>query len=229
LRAMDHTALFNDARLLAAATASLLEELEELPRGAAASGRLQEDVARNVNQLRMKLTSLQNTSAASPFLASDRAWQEQLRHLGGTVAGLHSDLQRRIGRADASARETREREELLSGASRQEAMEKMQLLADEQRSLAKSDRMVDDMFSQGKGVLGELSSQRSRLKGVRTRMLDVANTLGLSQTLIRAIERRQNLDAWLVYGGMAATLGLVYCLYSWRFGPPPPPPPQQPT
>ena len=43
------------------------------------------------------------------------------------------------------------------------------------------------------------------------------NTLGLSTSLMRVIERRQKLDQWLVYFGMLLTLAVIYALYSWKF------------
>ena len=41
------------------------------------------------------------------------------------------------------------------------------------------------------------------------------NRVGLSDSLLRLIERRQRVDKALAYGGMAATLVLVGALYYW--------------
>ena len=41
-------------------------------------------------------------------------------------------------------------------------------------------------------------------------MLDVLNTVGLSDSLLRVIDRRHKLDRWLTYGGMVRHTTLCY-------------------
>lgn len=41
-------------------------------------------------------------------------------------------------------------------------------------------------------------------------MLDVANTLGLSQTVIRWIERRTAEDKYIFWGGVLVTVTVMY-------------------
>jgi Golgi SNAP receptor complex protein 2 len=36
-------------------------------------------------------------------------------------------------------------------------------------------------------------------------VLDVLNSVGLGETLLRLIERRQRMDIWLTYGGMVGS------------------------
>jgi len=56
---------------------------------------------------------------------------------------------------------------------------------------------------------------------VRTRCCalwqDVMNTLGLSNSLMGVIERRQRMDRWFVYLGMIIMLGFLYLLYWWKY------------
>jgi hypothetical protein len=78
--------------------------------------------------------------------------------------------------------------------------------------------------------MASLGSQRSSLKArphpqtlhnlhavffspqaAHKKVLDVANMLGLSNDLIRIIERREGVDKLIVYGGMFLTL----CLLAW--------------
>ena len=46
---------------------------------------------------------------------------------------------------------------------------------------------------------------------------DVMNTLGLSNSLMGVIERRQRMDRWFVYLGMAIMLAFLYLLYWWKY------------
>jgi Golgi SNAP receptor complex protein 2 len=46
-------------------------------------------------------------------------------------------------------------------------------------------------------------------------MLDLLNSIGVSASLLRVIDRRQRMDAMLVYGGMLFTVVLL--LIIWLF------------
>lgn len=50
---------------------------------------------------------------------------------------------------------------------------------------------LDDFLAQGRAVYDDLVDQRTMLKGTQRRLLDAANTLGLSRNVIGWIERRR--------------------------------------
>ncbi len=50
-------------------------------------------------------------------------------------------------------------------------------------------------------------------QAVRRRVLDVANTLGLSNTVMRLIENRSHQDMWIFWVGAFVSLLLMYLLY----------------
>jgi Golgi SNAP receptor complex protein 2 len=79
-----------------------------------------------------------------------------------------------------------------------------------------ANRGVDDLLLSGAGILENLRDQRMTMKGAHRRLYDIANTLGLSNTTMRLIERRAYQDQFILFGGMVFTLiviGLivVYC------------------
>jgi hypothetical protein len=83
-------------------------------------------------------------------------------------------------------------------------------------TLQNANRGVDDMLQSGVGILENLRDQRMTLKGAHRRLYDIANTLGLSNTTMRLIERRAYQDKFILVFGMLFTLtviGLivVYC------------------
>lgn len=86
----------------------------------------------------------------------------------------------------------------------------------ENSSLGHSSRMMDDYLAQGKETLGNLLSQRERIKSVQRKVLDILNYLGLSNTIIRVVERRDTVDRWIVYIGMLLITFLVFFLF-WNF------------
>jgi len=76
--------------------------------------------------------------------------------------------------------------------------------------LTRSNRAVDDLLGQGSVMLESLRNQRETIKGFRRKMIDVANVLGMSGTVMRLIERRQEGDKWVLYGGMIITCIIMY-------------------
>ena len=51
------------------------------------------------------------------------------------------------------------------------------------------------------------------MRWVNRKMLDIGNKIGLSNSTMRMIERRDATDAYLVFGGMVVTLLVIYFLY----------------
>jgi Golgi SNAP receptor complex protein 2 len=53
------------------------------------------------------------------------------------------------------------------------------------------------------------------MKRARKRLMDIATTLGLSNTVMRLISQRTSQDKFILYGGMLVTLVLMYFIYSY--------------
>ncbi|XP_012215913.1 Golgi SNAP receptor complex member 2 [Linepithema humile] len=64
---------------------------------------------------------------------------------------------------------------------------------------------IDDLLHQGSSVLDNLRSQRLTLKGAHKRLIDIGNTLGLSNTTMRLIEQRAKQDGFILVAGMTIT------------------------
>ena len=56
--------------------------------------------------------------------------------------------------------------------------------------LQESENSIDQYIAQGRAVLDNLVEQKGMLKGTKRRLLDTANTLGLSRETIGWVERR---------------------------------------
>ena len=65
----------------------------------------------------------------------------------------------------------------------------------------RSNRGVDDLLNHGQTILETLRDQRGMMKGIRKKMLDVASMLGMSNTVMRLIERRSETDKYVLFGG----------------------------
>lgn len=74
---------------------------------------------------------------------------------------------------------------------------------------------LDDFLAQGRAVLDDLVDQRNVLKGTQRRLLDAANTLGLSRDVIGWIERRSTQDMYIFFAGAIFTFVCFYMI--WRY------------
>ena len=60
-----------------------------------------------------------------------------------------------------------------------------------------------------------LREQRHMIKGVKRKIIDVANTLNLSTTVMRLIDRKTEGDKWILYGGMTITCIVMFLIISF--------------
>ncbi|CAJ1022785.1 putative Snare region anchored in the vesicle membrane C-terminus [Leishmania utingensis] len=91
--------------------------------------------------------------------------------------------------------------------------EAMDHLEREKKSLQYARQRMQAMESESREVLAALQDQGRRLGGVGNKLSDLLETLGVSNTTILQIVRRNEADAWLVYGGIA--LLLFFLWYIW--------------
>ncbi|CAL1707446.1 unnamed protein product [Somion occarium] len=74
---------------------------------------------------------------------------------------------------------------------------------------------LEDFISQGRAVLDDLVDQRTVLKGTQRRLLDAANTLGLSRDVIGWIERRSTQDMYIFLAGAIFTFFCFYLIWHY--------------
>lgn len=117
------------------------------------------------------------------------------------------------------AQEASEREQLLSrrfSPNNVETSINLDFSLQQHNAMQNAHQGVDEMLYTGSNVLDNLRSQRDTLKTARTRILDIGNTLGLSNHTMMLIERRIKQDKWVMFGGMIVTL-LVIALVVYYF------------
>jgi len=78
-----------------------------------------------------------------------------------------------------------------------------------------TDSQLDMFIAQGQEVLNNLVDQKNILKGTQKRLLDAANTLGLSREVIGWIERRSTQDTYIFIAGAIVTLTCFYFIWKW--------------
>ena len=78
-----------------------------------------------------------------------------------------------------------------------------------------SHREIDNIIDTGSNVFDNLRQQRMTLKGAHKKVLDLANTLGLSNTVMRMIEKRTYQDKYILFGGMIVTGVIMFLI--WKY------------
>ena len=163
-------------------------------------------------QLVVSNASALRTMLSSTPLSRREVWQARLRDLDDQVTELREGDARCSRRFRAIQSEARMREELFQrrpqGVAPGDAV--IGLGPEEERkSLQNSEAGVVGIMATGRGALQGLLDQRSRLKGAKTKMLNIMNQIGVDRKLIAKIERRDYSDAILVYTLMVVILLLL--------------------
>ncbi|CAK1548525.1 unnamed protein product [Leptosia nina] len=125
------------------------------------------------------------------------------RHIQASLINAQNKRRRR-------EQEKSEREQLLSRRFGNDHMAiTVDYTAQENASLQNSHRNVDEMIHTGSSILETLRYNRDTLKGAHRRLIDLANTLGLSNATISLIEKRVSQDKYILFGGMFVTLTVI--------------------
>lgn len=137
--------------------------------------------------------------------ASRTSWKRKIAELRKESATLEKH------QSTVSNRHQTERDELLRRRKRHQGNTgDMQNLATESESLEKSNVAVMDLVQTAEASFENLREQRQRLRGVTRVVADMGNALGLTQTTMKIIERRDITDAYLVAACMVVTLIVLY-------------------
>ncbi|GLC45554.1 hypothetical protein PLESTB_001205600 [Pleodorina starrii] len=146
-------------------------------------------------------------------------WKRKVEQVSEELDSIRHALDRHTGRESRRAAEQREREELLArGESGRRAKQEMDEEAQVAGSVQRSKRYLEEMFDAGTHILANMAGNRERLKSAQKKALDVLNSVGLGESMLRLIERRQRMDMYTAYGGMIVImLVITFCIWMFWF------------
>ena len=131
------------------------------------------------------------------------------------VQHFQASLRQLQHRRSQREEEAREREALLRTSFRPN--DSTTLLMDHSlqhhSQLTEATSRVDELIANGQMVLGSIKEQRLTLKGAHRRMLDFVSTLGLSNTVMRYIEKRSSQDKLIFCGLTVGSLLLMFFIW----------------
>ncbi|KAF8768181.1 Golgi SNAP receptor complex member 2-like [Argiope bruennichi] len=168
----------------------------------------------SINDNCSKLDILVNKEIPSRRVAA-RVQVDQLKY---DCRHYQTSLQNAIHRRMLREQEMREREELLSkkfSTNEENTTIMIDHSLQHNTSLQNANRGMDDLLGSGNSILTNLREQRVTLKGAHKKILDIANTLGLSNTVMRLIEKRTYQDKYVLFGGMFVTCVIMFLVVKY--------------
>ncbi|XP_068651014.1 membrin-11-like [Aristolochia californica] len=144
-------------------------------------------------------------------------WRRKVERIVEEVDSLKVSLDKILIRGQKRMQEVKERAELFERANGESAhvLRIFDEEAQAMQSAQNSSRMLDEAYATGVAILGRYAEQRDYLKRAQRKALDVLNTVGLSNSVLKLIERRHRLDKWIAYAGMLTTIIVVYAFWRW--------------
>lgn len=187
------------------------------------AGELQQQL-QQLQRLSGELDAVWRMQALREAASKRDIWKRKVEQISEETDALRTGLDRFTGRQARRRVEEQQRQELMDrraggsgGLFGPGGGGTTQLDSDLKSAghVRNSMRVVEEAYETGVGIIGSMAGQRERLKATHRKVLDVLNTVGLSDSVLRLVERRQRMDQVVVYGGMLGTLVLVALLYWW--------------
>ncbi|CAG7874393.1 unnamed protein product [Brassica rapa] len=181
------------------------------------SSDLTSSVKRDITEVQSLCASMDGLWRSISVKSQRDLWRRKTEQVGEEAEYLNKSLEKYMWRNQRKMNEAKERADLLNRGSG-EGAHILQIFDDEAQamnSVKNSKRLLEDSFSSGVAILAKYAEQRDRLKRAQRKALDVLNTVGLSNSVLRLIERRNRVDTWIKYAGMIATIVILYLFIKW--------------
>ncbi|CAI9117399.1 OLC1v1018791C1 [Oldenlandia corymbosa var. corymbosa] len=201
-----------------------LERLERLEYSSSSSldssPELFDSVKRDISQILSLCTEMDHmwrSIPADPAKSQRGLWKRKVEQVAEEAESLKESLDRYSLRYQRRKQEAQERAELL-GRANGESSHILRIFDEEaeaRQSVQSSSRMLEEAYATGVAILSKYSEQRDHLKRAQRKALDVLNRLGLSNSVLRLIERRNRVDRWIKYAGMVITIIIVIMVWRW--------------
>ncbi|KAM9962274.1 hypothetical protein ACTFIR_005177 [Dictyostelium discoideum] len=192
---------------------SIRNDLETLETGTDTSVIIQSKLSTNINQLSRLSDQIDGMVSNEP-IAKREIWRIKVKQLVEESKSLRKSLDMFLQTKYKKQMEEEEKNKLMG---RRKAGESSAIgnLMKENKHLNDGNSTLDSLTEMGNSIIYNLVGQNSKLKGVNKKIYDIANTLGLSRSVIQRIKRRQHQDKVIVYSGMVIVLIIVFLL--WYF------------
>ncbi|KAL1209908.1 Membrin-11 [Cardamine amara subsp. amara] len=209
--------VYSSARRILLKARDGIERLERFESSSMDSPDLASSVKRDITEVQSLCSNMDSLWRSIHVKSQRDLWRRKTEQVGEETEYLNQSLEKYMSRNQRKMMEAKERADLLGRASGEGAYI-LQIFDEEAQamnSVKNSKRMLEDSFSSGVAILSKYAEQRDRLKSAQRKALDVLNTVGLSNSVLRLIERRNRVDTWIKYAGMIATVVVLFLFIRW--------------
>lgn len=178
---------------------------------------LYETVKTDVAQVHSLCSNMDHMWRSIPAKSQRDLWKRKVEQIVEEADSLKDSLDKCFLQNQKRVQEAQERA-LLLGQANGDSSHILRIFDDEAQavqSVRNSSRMLDEAYATGVAILSKYSEQRDHLKRAQRKALDVLNRLGLSNSVLRLIERRNRIDRWIKYAGMIITIIMVIMFWRW--------------
>ncbi|WOK99463.1 hypothetical protein Cni_G08175 [Canna indica] len=180
-------------------------------------GELSTGMKRDIAQIRSLCAEMDRLWRSIPSRGQRDLWKRKVEQVAEEADSLKESLDKILLRQQKRVLEAKERAELFERANGDSA-HVLRIFDDEaqaMQSARNSSMMLEEAYNTGVAVLAKYAEQRDRLKRAQRKALDILNTVGLSNTVLKLIERRHRVDKWIAYTGMVMIVLVVLAFVWW--------------
>ncbi|OMO67885.1 putative membrin [Corchorus capsularis] len=214
--------VYQSARKLLLRARDGIERLERLESTVSGGGGLDSPelsfaVKKDISQIQAQCAEMDRLWRSIAAKSQRDLWKRKVEQVAEEADSLKDSLDKYSMRNQRRMLEAKERAELL-GRANGESSHVLRIFDEEaqaMQSVRNSSRMLQESFATGTAILSKYSEQRERLKRAQRKALDVLNTVGLSNSVLRLIERRNRVDRWIKYVGMILTVVILFFFWKW--------------
>ncbi|XP_057512623.1 membrin-11-like [Actinidia eriantha] len=217
--------LYQRSKKLLIKTRDALERLERLEFSSASSStsagvdspELSFAVKRDIAQIQSLCADMDRLWRLIGAKSQRDLWKRKVEQVAEEADSLKESLDKYFLRNQRRTQEARERAELL-GRANGESSHVLRIFDEEaqaMQSARNSSRMLEESYATGVAILAQYAGQRERLKSAQRKALDILNTVGVSNFVLRLIERRHRVDRWIKYVGMFFTIIILIAFWRW--------------
>jgi len=190
-----------------------LSRLDQSP--AAQLPMVEADISEQLNAIHANCDRLATmASKETPHRRANAKYKvDQLKYdVKHVVAAINNIKAKRFAREN----EERQREALMSMSfttndeARSHTSIELDAHLEHNQRMGDTHRQLDDLLGHGSSILDSLRDQHGTLKSARKKVLDVINTLGLTNTVMRLIEKRGSQDKVIFWVGVIITCLIMY-------------------
>ncbi|XP_024031425.1 membrin-11 [Morus notabilis] len=174
-------------------------------------------VKKDISQIHSICAEMERLWRSVPAKSQRDLWKRKVEQVAEEAESLKQSLDKYFLRNQRRMMEAKEKAELL-GRANGESAHVLRIFDEEaqaMQSVRNSSRLLEEASATGEAILFKYSEQRERLKRAQRKALDVLNTVGLSNSVLKLIERRHRLDRSIKYAGMLFTVVIVFFFWRW--------------